>query len=199
MKKYAHSILRYFLIYALGFVPFYIVRVLSEVIYNALSDKIPSIFPSYNALTQKAQYLSLEATLALICAIVTVFILTVLALTYDNERYEFIISRTDGLYTLKNGAKIYLDRYLYADAVCATLVPIPFFIMTKITFPEDSVKALRILGDALTTLTSPTEAFISKLGLGFGIATAILASIFSRIPAAYMGLRRWRGLWLSGL
>lgn len=199
MKKYAHSLLRYFVIYALGFIPFYIVSVLSNVLYGILSDKLPSLFPSYNALTDKAQYVSLEATLALLCAVITVFITTAFAVKYDNERYEFIIDETDGFYTLRDGGKIYAKSYLYADAVCALCVPIVFFILTYVTFPEDSVRALRILEDVLVTVASPTNAFSNKLGLELGVATAVFTSLLSRIPAGYMGLKRWRGLWLSDI
>ena len=197
MKKYAHSILRYFVIYALGFIPFYIVGALSDVIYGILSDKIPAVFPSYNALTDKVKFLSLQSTLALISAAITVFILTFFAVTYDNERYEFMIAETDGLYKLRDGGRIYASRYLGADAVCAALVPVPFFALTLISFPEDSIKALRVLRDALDTICLPTSAFCNKLGLLVGLVIAVFTSLLARIPAGYMSLRRWRGLWLS--
>lgn len=199
MKKYTHSVLRYFLIYALGFIPFYIIGALLEVIYNILSDKMPSLFPSYNIVTQKSELLALESTLALICAVITVFVLTVLTVKYDNERYEFIISETDGLYELADGGRIYTKNYLYADIVCALAVPIPFLFTTYIPFPEESAKALRILENVLGTLSSPTTAFSNKLGIFLGAAAVILISLVSRIPAGYMGLKRWRGLWLSDI
>lgn len=197
MKKYAHSILRYLIIYTLGFALFYVMNALTDVIYTALSDKMPNIFPSYNAITEKAELISLEATLSLISAILTVFILTVVAVRYDNERFEFMISETDGFYTMRDGCKIYLRNYLYADVLSAFLVPVPFFLMTLIELPESNIKAFRVIRDILGTLTSPSNAFANKLGLFGGICAAVLVSLLSRIPAGYTGLKRWRGLWLS--
>lgn len=197
MKKHAHSILRYFLIYALGFAVFYVVRALTDVVYGILSDKIPEAFPTYNPLTDKAELSSLEETLAFISAVVTVFVLTLLSVKYDNERFEFIISKTDGFYTLGEGAKIYAKNYLFADILTSITVPVPFFIATFIKIPQGGVKAMRILEDILGTLTAPSFAYTDKLGFGFGISVAISASLLFRIPAALAGLKRWRGLWLS--
>ena len=197
MKKYVHSLSRYFLIYALGFIPFYLFNSLIDVIYNILSDKAPGIFPSYNALTERESLLSLEATLALVASLFTVFVLTVLTVKYDNERYERIISETDGLYRLREGCALYVKNYLIADVICAILVPIPFFALGYVSFPDGSARALRMLEDAIGTLTSPSAAFTDKLGTWLGIAAAMLTSLISRLPACYMGLKRWRGLWLS--
>ncbi len=199
MKKYSHSILRYFVIYTLGFAIFHLISVLAGVIYNFLSEKLPNSFPDYNPLTEKAAYLSLEATLALICAAVTVLILTVLAVRYDDERYEFIISKTDGFYTLTEGGKIYARNYLCCDIISSVTVPLPFFLITRIDFPESSAGILKITENVLETVTLPTEAFSDKLGFGLGIAVAIAVSLISRIPAGYTGLKRWRGLWLSDI
>ena len=197
MKKYAHSILRYFTIYALGFSVLYILRLLADVIYGILSDSMPSVFPSYNALTDKAETLALEATISLICAVITVFAVTFLAVKYDNGRFEFVISKTDGFYTIREGCAIYAKNYLSADVVSAVLVPVPFFLMTLVELPDGNVKALRILGDIIGTIAAPTLAFSDKLGFGFGLLAAASVSLLSRIPAVYAGLKRWRGLWLS--
>lgn len=199
MKKYAHSVMRYLVIYTLGFAVLYIVRAFADVVYNVLSSRMPNVFPSYNVITDKSGLLSLEATLSFISAILTVFILTVFTVSYDNERYEFIISETDGFYTLSHGFSIYGKNYIYADVLASVLVPMPFFLIALIKLPENSVKALLIISDILGALSAPSRAFSDKLGLLGGAAVAVLVSLLSRIPAGYRGLKRWRGLWLSDI
>ena len=197
MKKYVHSILRYFTLYAFGFALLFVLGALIQSVYASLSDTVPTVFPSYNPITQKAELTSLEATLSLISATVTVFILTFITVKYDNERFSFMISETDGFYTLREGGKIYLQSYLYADLVSSVCVPLPFLLMTQISFPEDSVKSVKVFENILETILSTTSAFVDKLGFFGGALAAIAVSILSRFPAGYSGLKRWRGMWLS--
>ena len=189
MRIYLHSILRYAAFYTLGFVFFsFSVEPLAAILRNFF----PSLFPTFNPIFEKEAYIASYATIEIIAAVIAILLSTVVAIRFDNERYEGVIKKTDGFYTIKSALPIYFSDFWKADLISAVLVPIPFIILAAIKFPEKIV-------DWINIFVISTQAFTNEFGFVLGSLIIILASIIFRIPAAVSGLFRWRGLWLSDI
>ena len=197
MKRYFISLLCYFLFYLIGIVIFF----LSGYFVNALSELLcewaPSVFTVYNPVTDRDAYLRAEMLLGLTSAIITLYTVTHLSTVYDNERYEHMISVTDGFYTVGEGLAIYFPRYIGADIISAVTVPALPSALHLIKLSEDAPKwAVRVL-DLAHGLFAVNEAFTELFGLVLGTVTLVLVSLLFRLPAGYLAVRRFRAVWLS--
>ncbi len=199
MRKYCSSFFRFFLIYVFGFLAFTAASFLVSVFYNVLNGALPSVFPRYNFVTEPELAESLAEGLRLTSGILSVFLLELLAVKYDNSRYEYLISRTDGFYTLKEGAVIYVKGYLFADVASAVLVPLTTYSLVFINIGDKAPRILRMLEKPLNTFISIPLSFTEKFGLTVGALLLIAVSLLSRAASAYFGIKRWRAIWLSDI
>jgi hypothetical protein len=198
MLKHLRSAARYFIFFALGFLVFYVLNALCTTVYYHIAKMIDPL-PYYNAVTEREAYEGQMRAIALAAGILTVPILTLICVVYDNERYEYIISKTDGFYRIKDGARIYRQEYAIADTIASFTAPLPIALLSLIPFPAEPGRRIAQAEKLLDSFLSLVNAFSDSLGLAFGIILILLISLAARIPAAYLGLRRWRGLWLSDI
>ena len=98
---------------------------IGSILYPAFLEWFPDLVPKYNFVTERENYELLHTVLEFISAIITVFISSHLAVRFDNDRMERMITLTEGLYTLKDGAKIYYPAYIKCDVMAAVLIPLP--------------------------------------------------------------------------
>ncbi len=199
MKRYFYSVLRYFLIYIFGFLAFIVFDFAVSLVYGVLCEWMPSLFVRYNFVTEPELADRLAKTLKLAAGVLSVFLLTVLAVKYDNMRYEHLISRTDGFYTLREGAGIYISAFLPADILASVLVPLTTYALIFIRIGEEAPRLLRVLNDYLISFISVPLSFTERFGTVLGAAVLVLVSLASRVAAVYMGLKRWRAIWLSDI
>ncbi len=199
MKKYFQSALRYFAVYLCGFLAFAVVSFLVNAAFNLLCEWFPAVFRKYDFISEEELAESLSQKLKLTCGIISVFLLEIIAVKYDNARYEYLISQTDGFYTIKSGARLYISEYLYADILSSVLVPITTFWMIFIRIGEAAPKFLKFMAGYLNSFLAVPLSFAEKYGIIYGILLLILTSLLSRVPAIWLGLRRWRAVWLSDI
>ena len=197
MKRYAASFLRYLIFYSLGFLIFSLFGYFTRAFYDLLCEWFPSVFTSFGPIYDKNEYMEKQNALGLIGALLSLYTVTHLTTVYDNGRFEYMISRTDGFYTLGEGFSIYVKRYAAPDIISAVTVPALLAPLALITAPEDAPEwALRLI-DLIDPFLSIQGAFCAVAGLYPGIILLILASVIFRAPTAFFGVKRFRGVWLS--
>ncbi len=197
MKKYFSSFLRYFSFYLLGFIAFFLFSFLVRHLNDFFAEIFPTVFRIYNPISNREELVLQNKNIAFFSAILSVFTLTLLAMRGDNSKYENIISKTDGFYRIRDGARLYFHEYASADAASAISVPLITFSLTFIKIPNDAAKILKIFGDYLDDFLAIPLAFTERCGLALGVALLVLVSLAARIPSAYISLAHWRGIWLS--
>lgn len=199
MKIYIRAVLRLLLWLVISSFLFFAVESLIRMLYSELHMQFGDRFPTYSPITDKEKYIELENKLSLYASIAVFIILSIIATVFDNERYEHMIKETDGLYTVKNGIRIYSKRYALSDIVASLVAILPFFLLALIRFPKTNARFLLAFEEWLTGFLVCHLSFINNFGFvcGYLIAAAIIFT--AKIPSAIIGLRRWRGLWLSDI
>ena len=197
MKKYVLSFTRYLLFYALGFLVFFITGYFIRAFHELLCQWFPTVFTAYDPIYDRENYERQSELLGLIEALISLYTLTHLAAVYDNERFEYMIGKTDGFYTLKEGLAVFIPRYIAVDLFTALGVPALFSTLSLLSAPKGSPEwVLRII-DLTEPLLSIQNAFTDFFGAVGGIAVLLFSSALFRIPAAYFAVKRFRGVWLS--
>ncbi len=197
MKKYAISFTRYLVFYVLGFLVFFIIGYFTRACYDLLCEWFPTVFTSYDPIYDRESYERHTKLLGLIEAFLSLYAVTHLAAVYDNERFEYLIGKTDGFYTLKEGLAVYMPRYIAVDLFAALVVPALLSTLSLLTAPKGSPEWVFRIIDLAEPLLGIQNAFTDVFGAVGGIAVLLLSSALFRIPAAYFAVKRFRGVWLS--
>ena len=197
MKRYAISFIRYLIFYSLGFIVFLLIGYLIRAAHELLSEWLPMFFESYDPIYEREKYAELGRILDTVTAAISLYTVTHLATVYDNERFEHLISKTDGFYTVREGLSIYLPRYTAPDMLSAISVPFIAAWLTVIKVPETAPVWAKKLVDAIDGFLSIQNAFTKILGFASGLILLIALSVLFRLPAAYFAVKRFRGVWLS--
>ncbi|MBQ7356317.1 MAG: hypothetical protein IJW66_02845 [Clostridia bacterium] len=183
-------------LWALGFALLPPLQFLMNIGYTALVDWFPRVFPTYNYVTEHEDFIRLETNLLLIIAAICLIATNYLSVRFDNERLEYMITRTEGMYTLSEGARIYYDRYFVADCVASALVPLP--LTTIVCFlPLISTALPETLYELLLIPLEPTMLFVEPLGLVFGYIVMVIISFLARQASGVRAIAVFRAAWLS--
>ena len=178
-----------------GFIGFAV----NSLIYPALLEWFPKLIPEYNFVNEREDYDRLAAALTLICGVIYIFVSSHISLRLDNERMEYMISSTDGLYTISEGARIYYSRYLYADIFAALLIPLPMLLLDIFAMPQ----LIGLLPDGVISLMSmpfePTRAFSAFLGIVPAYVFMSVCFLVSRLASGLRCIDVWRAVWLSDI
>lgn len=197
MKICFRATIRLFLLLSASFLLYHPVSSLLRAVYSSLSLHFETVFPIYNPIIEGDMYLEFERNLSFCTAAVIFFFFSLISSVFDNERYEYMIKQTEGFYKIRDGFRIYYPRYASADAVSAIISHIPLFLLTLLVFPKTEIRLLLQLEEWVNGFLIAHSAFTDKFGFPFGFAVAALILLCAKIPASILGLRRWRGLWLS--
>ena len=197
MKICFRATIRLFLLLSASFLLYHPVSSLLRAVYTAMNMRFEAAFPIYNPITDGEAYIEFEKNFAVCAAAVIFFLLSLVSSVFDNERYEYMIKKTEGFYKIKDGFRIYYPRYAAADAVSAIISHIPLFILTLLVFPKTEIRLLLQLEEWVNGFLIAHSAFTDKFGFTLGFASAAVVLLSAKIPASILGLRRWRGLWLS--
>ena len=176
-----------------GFIRFAV----ESLVYPALLEWFPQIIPEYNFVNERDDYERLAAALKVISAMILLFVVSHITLRLDNERMEYMITETEGLYTLGDGARIYYSRYLKADACAALLIPLPLMIFEAFLplfgfLPEGALSLIQIP-------LEPTRAFTSTLGVIPAYLVMVVTFCAARLASGLRCIDLWRALWLSDI
>lgn len=197
--KYIKAFFLGFCIWVVSFILFSFIHfAVSSLIYPWLLDAFPKIIPQYNFVNEREDYERFYRLLALISAIINAFVTSHISLRLDNGRMEFMITKTEGLYTIKEGAKLYYSTYFTADVFAGVMIPLPFILVIELLIPK-----LSFLPDGVLSLIAmplaPTMAFVDALGGLFGYLVMVLVIFVSRILSGLRCVDLWRGIWLSDI
>ena len=199
MKIYARAFIRYFIFYALSFAAFSVLRMILGNIVSLISLYYPNVLPDINEISEPEKYERFEQLLSFITGMLTLLLPAYISIAYDNERFEYIISKTDGFYKISEGAKLYFPKYFLPDTIASIIAPIPIFALKFIPIPNERRRIIKLIGDTLDSFLSFSNSFTNYLGEIFGIALLILIPIILKLIFAYPALKRWRAIWLSNI
>ncbi len=149
------------------------------------------ILPVYNEITSPEEFARQDAARTAVEAFVSLLVAEWLVSRIDNKRYEYVIEKTDGLYTMREGLTLYAREFLIFDlifvsAVCAASVVACRFI-PAVAFEHGAQYPLRLGYEMYTHHGAVTGALLLS-------AMAML----SRLISAFFSVRRYRAVWLSG-
>ncbi len=167
--------------------------IIGGVVYPALEEWFPSIFPEINPVIDPIAYAQREMTMNLIFAIATVFIISYLCVRFDNERMEYMIRRTEGMYFVSEGAAIYYPRYLLSDLIVAITVSLPQLI-GSLFLPDEIPEFIVPL---IKFVFGFTYVFTDSAGYILGYIVMVASIFVSRLVFGITSLSSWRGVWLS--
>ena len=178
-----------------GFISFAV----NSLIYPALLEWFPGLIPEYNFVNEREDYDRLAATLTVISGVILIFVISHISLRLDNERMEYMISKTDGLYTLAEGARMYYSRYFYADIFASLLIPLPILLLDTLVMPH----LVGFLPDGAVSLISiplePTRAFSYSVGTIPAYILMAVCFLVSRLASGFRCIDVWRAIWLSDI
>ena len=161
-------------------------------IYAHLARWFPEVFPIYNAVLDGERYEKFSAVLDLISLVLTLFAVVYLSLRFDNKRSEWVISRTDGLFLIRDEYLPYTERYFAEDALCSLLIglalTVPFAFI-----PARFLETNTVFTVILRLLYSASKA----LGLPLFITAVTLTILFCHLAASPLAMRVYRARWLT--
>ena len=189
-RKYFRSCVNYFLVYLFLPLIFFAASALTDIAYRMLVEIAPNLMPQYDRVLEKEQYEAFRRVMNAISALIAVFSISFLTGIYDNSRYEDVISRTDGLFKIRDEFSGYFKKYLPTDIIAAALPQI-FFI--PLTLPSYSKMFLDYLGGFLAPHLYLTELFSPILTY----VAIFAAAIVGRLIAMPVALSRFRAMWLT--
>ncbi len=163
---------------------------LVDIVYSALLEIAPNLVPSYDRVLEKEEYQAFARAMNAISALLAVFLVSFVTGIYDNARYEDVVTKTDGLFKLRDELPSYFKRTLPSDLIAVSLAPAVFVPLTIPTYPK---KFLEYFGTYLAPHLRLAE-LLTPLGTYFMIfAVALIA----RVLAMPKALDRYRALWLT--
>ncbi len=190
-KSFYAELSKYALVYLLFPWLFSVCRGIVNWVYNALAEIAPSLFAVYNQVTEKELYQALSTRLSLIAVFCAVAIINFLCAIYDNERYERLVTETDGLYKIPSVLPSYLKGVLACD-ICAPLLPqLLAQAVALVSFPKKAEKFAEFYFE-------PQRLLTASFGFAQGFLLLALAAVLARLAATPFALKRYRGLWLTG-
>ena len=171
-------------------VPTFLLR---GVAFPALCQWFPTTFINYSPVSEPQKYEALSAILTLLVGIASIFIFSYVTVRYDNERMEYMIRKTEGMYRRGEGAELYFPRYLRADVVVSIIVPLPL-IVASIFVPEHIIDFIDPIFEYMFAFG---RSFTDLLGYVGGTLLISLTMLVTRLISGYVSLGAWQSIWLS--
>lgn len=191
-KIYIYALLHKLAVFIFACLVFSVAKEFCLGIYKELSSVDPTAFPAYHPITNKEEYLLLTQRISVFASIPAIFLVAFFAEPFANERFEYIIKRTDGMYFIRDGARIYFPRYYLADIVSALLIP--SLAVVAVTF----IPRLKET-EAVFALFNMCDSVASVLGPVWAALLLFAIFLFSILAGALRALAVWRGRWLSSI
>lgn len=189
-KRYIAPIFLYLIVILLGFVLMFVPSYLLPLLYDTLSRMAPDTFPDISPISQPDEYKVFSMWIMLISVFIVLLVLNYVALRLDNKRFEYVISLTDGLYTMPEGLLLYVKNFLISDVIAALIVP-PIIIIPAYFIPMELLDKGLSIPFWLGCETMPYFDFITATLI------AVVISIISRICIIYPTVKVWRAMWLT--
>lgn len=199
-RKYLNPVILYLLVYIFGFVFLSVGTMLARYAYAYMNYLFPKIFPIFSAVSEKESYEKYLTLLGSMGILISIWLINYFALRLDNAKFELMINRTDGQYTLAEGLPIFIREFGVSELIAAMLLPAilcipPYFI------PDFGVQSVPVVGFLILLLENLLwlgYACREHFSLFHGVLLVIIFSLVSRASLIPGALKKWRASWLSG-
>lgn len=186
-KKYATTFLLFFCVMCLSMPILYIGNGICWGVYGIMNDISPELYPIYNREFQAEEYEALAMHLRFIGSIISAPLIIWLSTLFDGFKKNFFRKKTGGMFTLKEGMKLYYSEYLLCDIV-AIVLTCALVVLALYSKPDN--QAVRIC------LFLP-QAIANKLGVLLpGVIIGGISMLFQPF-SAWFAIRNWRGALLA--
>ncbi len=160
-------------------------------IYALLHKYFPDAFPLLSKIGNLDGYNLWLLWMKLLSFTLGIFIAIYLSVRLSNSRYERIISKTEGFYTIKDGFKLYKEAYAASDIIASAVGSVAL-ILPVIFIPDG------FFTKDYSFLLEFSKRWVDAFGCIISILLVFLISLLLHIPAVLISLKRWRASWLTG-
>ena len=190
-QKYVTPVLIFLAVYLFNYLLCQCGELLFIYSYNYLAEVMPSVVDTVNPIHTPDEYELYLKGVATFGALVGLFLINYVSLRMDNEKFEYLITKTDGQYRLKDGLKLYFAEFFKSDAIASTIA-VGVLVAGASFIPE------KLLDRGLIFIFHLGVSLIEFYGPVGTVAVAVLFSFVTRILSVPLCVRTWRALWLSG-
>jgi hypothetical protein len=169
------------------------ISVLVAQLYEHLSALFPESFPLYNVVLEKEEHEALTRLLDIIALGLTAIVGVFISLKLNNERFEYMISKTDGLYLTRDALPIYSKHFALCDLIASVLIGTAFSVSVSF-IPKQFFSTGKTLATILTPLHLTVDAF-GMIGASVYFSFMLIIAHFICLPSV---LGFYRAKWLSG-
>ena len=190
-QKYVTPVLIFLAVYLFNYLLCQCGELLFIYSYNYLAEVMPSVVDTVNPIHTPDEYELYLKGVATFGALVGLFLINYVSLRMDNEKFEYLITKTDGQYRLKDGLKLYFAEFFKSDAIASTIA-VGVLVAGASFIPE------KLLDRGLIFIFRLGVSLVEFYGPVGAVAVAVLFSFVTRILSVPLCVRTWRALWLSG-
>ena len=162
-------------------------------IYELLYKNMPDIFPLYNPVSGKGKYERLSLIMYVSAVFAAMLISVCLNLRYDNSRFEFIITKTDGFYKINAVLPTYVCKFAIQDIVSSMVNGLLFSVSISL-IPSQFFSTGNPISDFAEPLWRITDSLGAKSSAAYLTAAVLFSHILSTVPV----LKYYRAKWLTG-
>ena len=190
-QKYVTPVLIFLAVYLFNYLLCQCGELLFIYSYNYLAEVMPSVVDTVNPIHTPDEYELYLKGVATFGALVGLFLINYVSLRMDNEKFEYLITKTDGQYRLKDGLKLYFAEFFKSDAIASTIA-VGVLVAGASFIPE------KLLDRGLIFIFRLGVSLVEFYGPVGAVAVAVLFSFVTRMLSVPLCVRTWRALWLSG-
>lgn len=190
-KRFIESPIIYLFLYLLLPAIYTVVALFVNTIYGVLTINLPEYFKYYSIITEPEEYATCQATLAAITIFISLYLAQKFYFFLDNGRFEYMIVKTEGMYTMSEGLVLYYKSFLLDDIVTCILTSALLYF-PALFIPE----AIRKYGFDL--LFYPANIMREHFGDVLGFVVLALLATFARLFESINAVKSYRANWLSG-
>ena len=158
--------------------------------YDYLCEILPSIFYRPGIITDPEGYERVYRGLMLSVVALTVLPVTYFSMRLDNNRFEYLVTLTEGLYPIRERTVWHIKEFWLTDLISAAAAPVlltfPVFLI-----PEDYLRFFLPIfwcGGRMSDFLGPVAS----------ITVIVLMSYAARLILLPSVLKAWRAGWLTG-
>ena len=170
-----------------------VICVLVTQLHNSLARLFPSVFHLYNIVLESELHALQEARLNFIALFFTALAVVFITQRYNNERFEYIITRTDGIFYLKDSLPVYLKRFALSDVIASLVVGSAFTVPIHF-IPMQFFAA----GSDISTMLYPFKLLTQTVGPVFAPVILTVLLLAAHAAVTPLSLLYYRAKWLSG-
>ena len=190
-RKYVEPVLIFIAVYLFNYLLCQCGELVFIYSYNYLAEVMPSVVDTVNPIHTPDEYELYLKCVATVGAFIGLFLINYVSLRLDNEKFEYIITKTDGQYRMADGIKLYFGEFFKSDLIAST-VAVGTLVAGAHFIPE------KLLDRGLIFIFKLGSSLIEFYGPVGAVAVAVLFSFVTRMISVPLCVRTWRALWLSG-